>query len=100
MTEGATFLVAPCTICSLTYSPIWKSIVLKAQWCVLLFLLALVVSPSAISIAQVSTKIASIAPNESEPNIPVTLTVSLLQGETIERVFLLYRPFGESITLS
>lgn len=55
----------------------------------------MICSPPA-GLAQVSTKIAAISPTESEPNIPVALTVSLLQGETIERVYLVYRPFGES----
>jgi hypothetical protein len=70
--------------------------VLKSRSCVPLFLLACVAVFSSVSVAQVSTKIASIAPSESEPFIPVTLTVNLLQGETIERVVLIYRPFGES----
>lgn len=72
------------------------NIVLKAHWCVLPVLLALVVIFPVVGVAQVSTKVASISPTESEPDIPVALTVTLLQGETIERVFLVYRPFGES----
>lgn len=72
------------------------SIVLKAQWCVLSFVLPLVVISPIVGVAQVSTKVASITPAESEPDIPLVLTVTLLQGETVERVFLVYRPFGES----
>src|SRR5512141_412942 len=72
------------------------NIVLKAHWCVLPVLLALVVIFPVVGVAQVSTKVASISPTESEPDLPVALTVTLLQGETIERVFLVYRPFGES----
>jgi hypothetical protein len=88
--------VAPNAVCSLTFSPIRKSKVLKARACVLLFLLPCVAVLSTVSVAQVSTKIASIAPGESEPYVPVTMTVNLLQGESIERVVLIYRPFGES----
>ncbi len=72
------------------------SIVLKAHWCVPPVLLALVLLSPNFGVAQVSTKVASIMPTESEPDIPLALTVTLLQGETIERVFLVYRPFGES----
>lgn len=69
---------------------------LKAHLRVQLFLLAVFVTSFTASHAQVSTRIASIIPGESEPGIPVTFTVTLLQGETIEHVSLVYRPFGES----
>ena len=69
---------------------------LKAHLRVLLLFLAVVVTSFTASHAQVSTRIASIIPGESEPGIPVTFTVTLLQGETIEHVSLVYRPFGES----
>jgi hypothetical protein len=94
--RGATFSVASRIVCSLTYSPNQMIIALKARWRTLLHLFALAIISSVVGIAQVSTKVASISPSESEPNIPVALSVSLLQGETIERVYLIYRPFGES----
>ncbi|HTY36633.1 MAG TPA: hypothetical protein VMH23_05960, partial [Bacteroidota bacterium] len=68
----------------------------KAHWYALPSLLLLAVISSVAGIAQVSTKVASIGPTESEPNVPVAISVNLLQGETIERVYLVYRPFGES----
>jgi hypothetical protein len=90
------FPVVPRIACSLTYSPIWNYIVCKAHWCVLTSLLVLTALAPVAGVAQVSTKVASISPTASEPDIPVVLTVNLLHGETIERVFLVYRPFGES----
>jgi hypothetical protein len=46
--------------------------------------------------AQVSTRIATITPTEASSNTPLSLKAELHQGERIERVYLVYRPFGES----
>lgn len=46
--------------------------------------------------SQISTKVASISPSSAMPHVPLTLSVALLQGETIEKVFLVYRSFGSS----
>jgi hypothetical protein len=46
--------------------------------------------------SQVTTKVASIEPQEATANVPLTLSIRLQQGETVERLYLVYRPFGES----
>ena len=46
--------------------------------------------------AQITTKVASVVASSAGPRMPLTLKVDLQQGETIERVFLVYRPFGSS----
>jgi hypothetical protein len=46
--------------------------------------------------SQITTKVASISPMSAIPKVPLTLHVALQQGETIEKVFLVYRPFGSS----
>lgn len=46
--------------------------------------------------AQVSTKISSISPDAAIAGSPITITAELQQGETVERVFIVYRPFGET----
>lgn len=51
-------------------------------------------SPSGLS--QVSTAIASVTPSSASPKAPVTVRVTLQQGEAIEKVFLVYRAFGSS----
>ncbi len=49
-----------------------------------------------LSHAQVSTKISSVVPSEAVPDAPCIVRTELLQGETIETVYFLYRPFGAS----
>jgi hypothetical protein len=44
--------------------------------------------------AQVSTRVSSIEPTETIWNTPLKIRAELLQGETIEHVYFLYRPFG------
>ncbi|MDH3251303.1 MAG: hypothetical protein OEM41_00850, partial [Ignavibacteria bacterium] len=46
--------------------------------------------------AQVSTKVLSVTPEATTGDIPLTVRVQLLQPESIEMVYFLYRPFGES----
>lgn len=46
--------------------------------------------------AQVSTKIASVSPDFAVANAPITISADLIQGETVDHVYLVYRPFGES----
>lgn len=46
--------------------------------------------------SQISTKVASVSPTSAAPKVPLTVSVALQQGETIEKVFLIYRPFGSS----
>ena len=48
------------------------------------------------SSAQVSTKIANITPDFAVANAPITISADLIQGETVDHVYLVYRPFGES----
>ncbi len=47
-------------------------------------------------VAQVSTRIASVNPSDAVSDMPLTVVAELQQGETIERVYFVYRPFGES----
>ena len=58
-------------------------------------LTALLLTRSA-TLAQVTTKVSSVSPQEAFSNSPITISVELRQGETIEHVYLVYRPFGES----
>jgi hypothetical protein len=51
-------------------------------------------TPGAVS--QLTTKISSVAPDEAVAGAPITVTVELRQGETIEQVFLLARTYGET----
>jgi hypothetical protein len=60
-----------------------------------LLLLTLVVGVTESS-AQVSTRISSISPDFAIANSPITITAELHQGESIDQVFLVFRPFGES----
>lgn len=46
--------------------------------------------------SQISTKVASVTPSSATPRVPLTVRVHLQQGETIEKVFLVYRPFSTS----
>ncbi|MBI5474102.1 MAG: hypothetical protein HY961_17340, partial [Ignavibacteriae bacterium] len=46
--------------------------------------------------AQVSTRITSVSPSDAVSDRPVTMVAELQQGETIERVYFVYRTFGES----
>ncbi|MEK9137446.1 MAG: hypothetical protein AAB393_10020, partial [Bacteroidota bacterium] len=55
--------------------------------------LSLSLSPT---FAQISTKVVSISPTSAVGRTPLTIRVTLQQGETIERVFLVYRAFGSS----
>ncbi len=67
------------------------------RWTRIVFLLMTAlagVTPFARS--QVSDRISSLTPDEAIANAPVTIQANLRQGGTIERVYLLYRPFGES----
>ncbi len=52
--------------------------------------------PSTLAVSQISTKVASVSPTSATPNVPLTMRVSLQQGELIEKVFLVYRPFSTS----
>ena len=47
------------------------------------------------SAAQMTGRVAAIEPREAIANAPLTLRVSLLGGETLERVFLVYRSYGQ-----
>ncbi|MEO8166831.1 MAG: hypothetical protein ABI623_01200, partial [bacterium] len=49
-----------------------------------------------LSPAQVSTAISSISPAEAQSGLPVTLRAELQRGELVERVYFVYRTFGES----
>jgi hypothetical protein len=60
------------------------------------FLLLFLLVGSASAIAQVSTKVAFIAPDAAIANSPITITIQLQQGESIQRAYIVYRPFGES----
>ncbi len=64
------------------------------RWCRAVLCVALMLTGTAR--AQVSTRIASISPDFAIANAPITITADLQQGETVERVYLVYRPFGES----
>jgi len=44
---------------------------------------------------QVTSNIASVEPGEATADAPLTMRLELLQGESIDRVYLLYRPYGE-----
>lgn len=68
----------------------------STPWFWLLAYAMLAVLFSTAARAQVSTKIASISPDYAIANAPITITADLQQGETVERVYLVYRPFGES----
>jgi hypothetical protein len=61
-----------------------------------LFTALLVLFSAPLTSAQVSTGIATITPTEASSDIPLTLKAELHRGERIERVYLIYRPFGES----
>lgn len=60
------------------------------------FLLFLAASLSSKTIAQVSTSITSISPSDAVSETPITIRADLQNGETVERVYFVYRPFGES----
>jgi len=45
--------------------------------------------------AQMTGRVSAITPQEAIANAPLTLRVDLLGGETIERVFLVYRSYGQ-----
>lgn len=47
------------------------------------------------SFAQLSSLVASIGPAEAVSEAPLTISVDLSQGETVERVYFVYRRFGE-----
>jgi hypothetical protein len=47
-------------------------------------------------VAQVSTRISSVAPSEAEAGRPVTVTAVLTSTEGIDHAVIVYRPFGES----
>ncbi len=59
-------------------------------------LLSVLLPAANASFAQVSTRISSISPDFAFANSPITITAELHQGESIEQVFLVFRPFGES----
>ena len=44
----------------------------------------------------VTTKIASVGPEEAIAGAPITITAELRQAETIEHAYVVYRPFGQS----
>ncbi len=45
--------------------------------------------------AQLSSLVATISPTEAVSETPLTVSVDLYRGETIERAYFVYRPFGE-----
>ncbi len=47
------------------------------------------------TLAQLSSLVASISPTEAVSETPLTISVDLYRGETVERVYFLYRRFGE-----
>jgi hypothetical protein len=51
---------------------------------------------SSLALSQVSTRITNLFPLEGYIRAPLTLRFELVQGEQIENVFLVYRPFGEN----
>jgi hypothetical protein len=48
------------------------------------------------AVAQFSTRVLSVIPDATTGDIPLTVRVQLLQPESIETMYFLYRPFGES----
>ena len=69
----------------------------KQHLCSLLLLIcALIAVGPATAPSQITTKVASVSPSSASVKQPLILQVSLQQGETIEKVFLVYRPFGSS----
>jgi hypothetical protein len=52
--------------------------------------------PSSRLHAQVSTLVLSVSPTETSANTPLTVRAELRQGASIDRMYFLYRPFGES----
>jgi hypothetical protein len=62
----------------------------------LLFSLGAWIFASAVAFSQLSTKVGSVTPSSASPKVPLTIRVSLQQGETIEKIFLVYRTFGSS----
>lgn len=60
-------------------------------------LLALLALSAASVCAQIpSTRIASFSPQDALSETPLTIRIELRQGEAIERVYFVYRPFAES----
>lgn len=47
------------------------------------------------TLAQLSSLVASISPTEAVSETPLTISVDLSRGETVERVYFLFRRFGE-----
>jgi hypothetical protein len=62
--------------------------------CVLVCMAAFLCVVSRPALSQISTRIGSVTSSPATVNAPVTITVALLQGETIEKVYIAYRPFG------
>ena len=62
----------------------------------LLLLFCLLSLGTSLAHSQVSTRVSSISPTQATAKRPLAIRAELLQGEMIERVYLLYRPFGSS----
>ncbi len=60
------------------------------------FLSILTSFPLSIMIAQVSTSITSVSPSDAVSETPLSIRAELQNGESVERVYFVYRPFGES----
>ncbi len=66
---------------------------LRALLCAALLCIAgLIVTPA---YGQVPSNVAYVEPEEATADAPLTMTLELLQGENIDRVYLMYRPYGE-----
>jgi len=59
----------------------------------MVFLLTVLAGPV---YAQVSTRVLSVIPDATTGDIPLTVRVQLLQAESLEAMYFLYRPFGET----
>jgi hypothetical protein len=59
---------------------------------VLVFVVGLTVVPTR---GQVPSNIAYVEPKEATADAPLTMTLELLQGGNVDRVYLIYRPYGE-----
>jgi len=59
------------------------------------FILLLVV-PIPDAYSQVSMRVVSVSPAEAPPNTPITIRVDLRQGAQLDKVYFVYRQFGES----
>jgi hypothetical protein len=55
----------------------------------------LILFPFTATYAQVSTRVVSVSPSETTADMPLTVKVELRQGESLDKVYFVYRPSGE-----